>query len=217
MNFFMDEQRVTAIDIDTFAAARARCPTSDTFVAQTAIMGFHVFKSFAPPRTCERRFWRQSPRAPRRFRKDRVRVHVSFAFLQKPALSISAFCELVRTAWSTRYFPPPSVRCRKRIDDWRHERLEQISHSKTEAVLRVFGPFVKPYRAQAVFAYIALAASVGMTLLKPWPLKLILDSVILEKKPITEAIPLLPSVVGALGQAPAAHVAVHRACVALCS
>jgi ATP-binding cassette, subfamily B, bacterial len=60
------------------------------------------------------------------------------------------------------------------------------------AFYRVFGPFLKPYRIKGLLAYAALAASVGMTLLKPWPLKLILDSVILEKKTIAEALPLIP-------------------------
>ena len=79
------------------------------------------------------------------------------------------------------------------------------------AVYRVFGSFVNPYRARAAFAYIALAVSVAMTLLKPWPLKLILDSVILEKKSITEAVPFLPSVVNAWDK----HLLLTALCIAL--
>jgi ATP-binding cassette, subfamily B, bacterial len=66
---------------------------------------------------------------------------------------------------------------------------------RLRAIYRTFGPFLKPYRGRGALAYAALAASVGMTLLKPWPLKLILDSVILEKKSVTEALPLLPAFV----------------------
>ncbi|HYP14377.1 MAG TPA: ABC transporter ATP-binding protein [Bryobacteraceae bacterium] len=52
---------------------------------------------------------------------------------------------------------------------------------------------MKPYGFKATLAYVALAASVGMTLLRPWPLKLILDSVILEKQSLSAALPFLPS------------------------
>jgi hypothetical protein len=82
MNLFMDEHRVTAIDIDTFAG---REPMFDVgyFVAQTAIMGFHEFKSFAPTEDFRAAFLETiATLAPARFRKDRVRVHVSFAFLR---------------------------------------------------------------------------------------------------------------------------------------
>src|SRR5688500_1454952 len=81
------------------------------------------------------------------------------------------------------------------------------------AVYRVFGSFLKPYRGQAAFACIALAASVGMTLLKPWPLKLVLDCVILEKQSIAEALPLLPSVVNAWDK----HLLLTVLCIALVS
>jgi ATP-binding cassette, subfamily B, bacterial len=82
---------------------------------------------------------------------------------------------------------------------------------RLSAVYRVFGSFVKPYKAQAALAYAALAATVGMTLLKPWPLKLVLDSVILEKKSLTDALPLLPSVVDAWDK----HLVLTVLCIAL--
>lgn len=67
--------------------------------------------------------------------------------------------------------------------------------SRIRSVYRAFGPFLLPYRGKSALAYVALAASVGMTLLRPWPLKLILDSVILDKQSLSQAIPFLPSVV----------------------
>jgi ABC-type multidrug transport system fused ATPase/permease subunit len=59
---------------------------------------------------------------------------------------------------------------------------------------RAFGPFLRPYRWQIGAAYTALIATVGMTLLRPWPLKLVLDSVLLDKRSITEALPWAPGV-----------------------
>ena len=82
MNIFVDERRVTAIDIDTFAA---REPMFDVgyFVAQTAIMGFHESRSFAPTEEFRAAFLQTiADRAPARFRKERIRVHVSFALLR---------------------------------------------------------------------------------------------------------------------------------------
>lgn len=46
---------------------------------------------------------------------------------------------------------------------------------------RVFGPYVRPYTRRTVLAYIALALSVGAAALRPWPLKYLLDGVILKK------------------------------------
>ncbi|MCW5982060.1 MAG: ABC transporter ATP-binding protein [Bryobacteraceae bacterium] len=56
---------------------------------------------------------------------------------------------------------------------------------------RSFGVFLKPYRGRLALAWLALGASVGMTVLKPWPLKLVLDSVLLETKRIADVIPFL--------------------------
>lgn len=60
---------------------------------------------------------------------------------------------------------------------------------------RAFGPFLKPYRWQIGGAYAALFATVGMTLLRPWPLKLVLDVVLLEKRELTDVLPWLPGTV----------------------
>jgi ATP-binding cassette, subfamily B, bacterial len=46
---------------------------------------------------------------------------------------------------------------------------------------RVFGPYVSPYRRQVALAYLALGISVAATALRPWPLKYLLDNVILGK------------------------------------
>ena len=57
---------------------------------------------------------------------------------------------------------------------------------------RVFGPFLRPYLGSIILAWLALGAGVAMTLLRPWPLKLVLDSVILGKRTISESVPILP-------------------------
>jgi aminoglycoside phosphotransferase (APT) family kinase protein len=82
MNIYLDDERVTVIDVDTFAA---REPMFDVgyFLAQSAVMGYHASGSFSPTEnlrgvfldTCERL-------APNRFHRERIRVHVAFAFLR---------------------------------------------------------------------------------------------------------------------------------------
>ena len=82
MNIYLDDERVTVIDVDTFAA---REPMFDVgyFLAHSAVMGYHHSGTFEPTEnlravfldTCERL-------APHRFHKERVRVHVAFAFLR---------------------------------------------------------------------------------------------------------------------------------------
>ena len=67
--------------------------------------------------------------------------------------------------------------------------------NRIRAFYRVFGPYLKPYSTQIALAYAALAASIVMALARPWPLKLILDSVILGKARLSESVPLLPEVI----------------------
>jgi ATP-binding cassette, subfamily B, bacterial len=72
------------------------------------------------------------------------------------------------------------------------ENLERV-----RTLYRVFGPYLKPYRRDMVLAYVALGATVGMSLLRPWPLKLVLDSVLLSKRKISETVPLIPNSIDA--------------------
>jgi ATP-binding cassette subfamily B protein len=46
---------------------------------------------------------------------------------------------------------------------------------------RVFGPYIRPYVRTILLAYGALLLSVGAAALRPWPLKYLLDGVILHK------------------------------------
>ncbi len=46
---------------------------------------------------------------------------------------------------------------------------------------RVIGSYIRPYTRRILLAYIALAISVGAAALRPWPLKFLLDGVILQK------------------------------------
>ena len=64
--------------------------------------------------------------------------------------------------------------------------------ARVRTLYRVFGPWLTPYKGQLALAYGALIASTIMALARPWPLKLILDSVILGKQRITETLPFLP-------------------------
>ena len=68
-----------------------------------------------------------------------------------------------------------------------------MTREKIRQFYKAFGPFLNPYRWQIVGAYISLFATVAMTLLRPWPLKLILDVVLLDKKTLTDILPWLPS------------------------
>jgi hypothetical protein len=82
MNLYISDDYVTAIDVDTFAA---REPMYDVayFLAQSAIMGYPKFQSFAPTEELRAAFLEAyEKRAPRLYRKDRIRVFVAFAFLR---------------------------------------------------------------------------------------------------------------------------------------
>ena len=57
-----------------------------------------------------------------------------------------------------------------------------VTRQRVRQFYKAFGPFLNSYRWQIAGAYGALLATVCMTLLRPWPLKLILDSVILDKE-----------------------------------
>lgn len=59
----------------------------------------------------------------------------------------------------------------------------------------VFGPWLIPYRGRILGAYAALGLSVLLGLARPWPLKLILDSVLLNKTQVSDAVPFLPDAV----------------------
>src|SRR5690349_18102827 len=63
---------------------------------------------------------------------------------------------------------------------------------RVRTLYKVFGPWLNPYRGQVAIAYVALIASTLTALARPWPLKLILDSVILGKAKITDTLPFLP-------------------------
>src|SRR3990172_5517093 len=62
-------------------------------------------------------------------------------------------------------------------------------------VYRVFFPYLKIYSKWFVFAYLALFAAALMNLLKPWPLKIIFDYILL-KKPMPQRIQFLDSIAG---------------------
>lgn len=64
--------------------------------------------------------------------------------------------------------------------------------ARSKALYRAFGPYLRPYRGRLLLAYAALGSSVLMTLLRPWPLKLILDGILLKKTAISHALPWLP-------------------------
>ena len=63
-------------------------------------------------------------------------------------------------------------------------------------VYRAFGPHLRPYAKWFAFAYAGLAATVLIKLVQPWPLKLILDYILLNK-PMPE---WLATVSNALGE-----------------
>lgn len=48
-------------------------------------------------------------------------------------------------------------------------------------IWHIFGRYLRPYRGRLFLAYSALGAAVLTTLLKPWPLKLIFDHILLDK------------------------------------
>lgn len=62
-------------------------------------------------------------------------------------------------------------------------------------VYRVFGHYIKNYWKWFLLAYLALFAAVVMNILKPWPLKLILDHILLGK-PMPPPVAMLDAWVG---------------------
>jgi ATP-binding cassette subfamily B protein len=87
----------------------------------------------------------------------------------------------------------------------------KLTKTRVQQFYRAFGPFLKPYRWQIVGAYAALFATVGMTLLRPWPLKLVLDSVIIDKRPMSEMLPWAPGWIASADK----HLLLTLLCVAL--
>jgi aminoglycoside phosphotransferase (APT) family kinase protein len=82
MNIYLDDDCVTVIDVDTFAA---REPMFDVgyFVAQSAIMGYQASGSFTPTESVRGAFLDACERlAPNRCHRERIRVHVAFALLR---------------------------------------------------------------------------------------------------------------------------------------
>jgi aminoglycoside phosphotransferase len=78
MNVYVEPGgRVTAIDLDTFAS---REPAADVayFIAQTAIMGFHLSDSFAATREVREHFIECAPEVP----AERVQLHLRLALLR---------------------------------------------------------------------------------------------------------------------------------------
>jgi ATP-binding cassette, subfamily B, bacterial len=72
------------------------------------------------------------------------------------------------------------------------ERQEAPAWERIRKLYRVFGPYARPYRKQILLAYVALAGSVGAAAMRPWPLKFILDGVILRKRSLEETVPFFP-------------------------
>jgi ABC-type bacteriocin/lantibiotic exporter with double-glycine peptidase domain len=59
--------------------------------------------------------------------------------------------------------------------------FEGVKLRDLHRVYRAFVPHLRRYRRLFVLTYLALFASMLMNLLKPWPLKIILDYIILDK------------------------------------
>jgi ABC-type multidrug transport system fused ATPase/permease subunit len=59
--------------------------------------------------------------------------------------------------------------------------FEGIRLKDLHRVNRTFAPHLRKYRKRFVLAYLALFAAMLMNLLKPWPLKIILDYILLDK------------------------------------
>jgi ATP-binding cassette, subfamily B, bacterial len=75
---------------------------------------------------------------------------------------------------------------------------EVSSWLRIRKLYRVFGPYVTQRKREIALAYLALGGSVGAAALRPWPLKFILDSVVLRKRAIHESVPVIPAWVDAI-------------------
>jgi ATP-binding cassette, subfamily B, bacterial len=61
------------------------------------------------------------------------------------------------------------------------DKRESSASQRIRNLYRVFGPYIRPYLRRIGLAYIGLGVSVGAAALRPWPLKYLLDGVILRK------------------------------------
>jgi len=61
-------------------------------------------------------------------------------------------------------------------------RLPRIDLISLRRVIRHFGSHLKPHRTKLLLSVLALLGMSAMTLLRPWPLKLIFDYVLLPGK-----------------------------------
>src|SRR5688572_21080231 len=75
---------------------------------------------------------------------------------------------------------------------------EASALGRIRKLYRVFGPYLTQYKGQIFTAYVALGLSVGAAALRPWPLKFILDSVILRKRALSDSVSFLPPWVDAM-------------------
>lgn len=73
--------------------------------------------------------------------------------------------------------------------------LNGVEFKNLSKVYRIFAPDLKAHRNGFVLAYVALFAAMVMNLLKPWPLKLIFDYILLDK-PTPRLIIFLNSIAG---------------------
>jgi ATP-binding cassette, subfamily B, bacterial len=73
--------------------------------------------------------------------------------------------------------------------------LEGITLRDIKRVYSAFAPHVRKYRRRFALAYLALLAATAMNLLKPWPLKIVFDYILLNK-PMPHWIKLASSAAG---------------------
>lgn len=69
-------------------------------------------------------------------------------------------------------------------------KADKVEYSKLIRFYRVFGQHFKPYRGLLLLAYSSLGAMILCNLLVPWPIKLVIDNIVL-KQPLPDALGFL--------------------------
>ncbi len=74
-----------------------------------------------------------------------------------------------------------SAKSKSEKNDFNVPKSDKLNISLIARVLKIFGRHYLKYWKTLTFAYACLFATVGLTMLAPWPLKLILDQIILQE------------------------------------
>ena len=148
MNIFVSAERVTAIDLDTFAL-RGREVDVAYFLAQTAIFGIHLHESFAATHDLRTEFVRECGD----LNQEQVVAYMAWALLQSLHYDL---CILRIKNESVDLMLGAANRLLSTGSD---RTKVMVTRQRVRQFYKAFGPFLKPYRWQIAGAYGSAASN----------------------------------------------------------